>query len=115
MNRKTDNVLGIGAQVPKKCSVDSDITSTKIGLRKVKILFPDKLIVAHLNINSIRKKFDSLSMIENNVDILLTSKTKLDIHFHQANLKYVDLVLLIDMTEIQWVVDFYFISEMTLK
>ena len=33
------------------------------------------------------------------------------IHFHQVNLKYVDLVCLIDVIEIQWV-DFYFILEM---
>ena len=29
------------------------------------------------------------------------------IHFHQANLKHVDLVCLIDMIEIRYVVDFY--------
>ena len=66
-------------QVTKKVSVDSVITNAKIGVRRMKIQFPDKLIIAHLNINSIRNKFDSLSfMIENNVDILLISETKLD-------------------------------------
>ena len=99
-------------QVPKKGSVDSVITNAKTGLRKVH--FPDKLIISHLNINFIRNKFDSLSfMVKNNADILLISKTKLNVHFHQVNFKYVDLLCLIDMIEIQWVKDFYFILEMT--
>ena len=34
------------------------------------------------------------------------------IHFHQVNLKYVDLVCLIDVIEIQWMVDAYYILEM---
>ena len=51
-------------------SVDSVITNAKIGLRKLKIEFPEKLIIAHLNINSIRNKSDCLSfMVENIADI----------------------------------------------
>ena len=69
-------------------SVDSVITNAKIGLRKMKIQFPDKLIIAHLNINSIRNKFDSLSfMVENNADILLISDTKLDDSFPSSQFK----------------------------
>ena len=48
----------------------------------------NKLIIAHLNINSLRNKFDSLSfMIENNVDILLISETKLDDSFPSGQFK----------------------------
>ena len=87
-------------------SADSVITNPKIGLRKMKIQFPDKLIIAHLDINSIRNKFDPLSFtVENDGDILLISETKLDDSFHRFNLKYVDIVCLIDMIGIQWVVD----------
>ena len=51
-------------------SVDSVITNAKIGMRKMKIQFPDKLTIARLKINSIRNKSDSLSfMVENNADI----------------------------------------------
>ena len=75
-------------QVPKIGSVDSVITNAKIGLRKMKIQFPDKLIIAVLNINSIRNKFDSLSfMVENNADILLISETKLDDSFPSGQFK----------------------------
>ena len=37
------------------------------------------------------------------------------IHFDQVNLKYVDLVGIIDMTEVQWMADFQFILEITLQ
>ena len=45
----------------------------------------DKLIFAHLNINSIRNKFDHLSeQIRCNVDILLVSEIKIDDSFPQG-------------------------------
>ena len=45
----------------------------------------DKLIFAHLNINSIRNKFNYLSeQIRGNVDILLVSETKIDDSFPQG-------------------------------
>ena len=45
----------------------------------------DKLIFAHLNINSIRNKFNYLSeQIRGNVDILLVSETKIDDSFPQS-------------------------------
>ena len=42
----------------------------------------NKVIVGHLNINSIRNKFDFLAdQIQGNFDILMTSETKLDESF----------------------------------
>ena len=74
-------------QVTEKVSVDSVTTNAKI-VRKMKVQFPDKLIIAHLNIDSIRNKFDSFSfMIENNIDIMLLSETKLDDSFSSVQLK----------------------------
>ena len=67
------------AQVPKNGFVHSVITNAEIGLRKMKVQFQAKSIIAHLKINSIRNKFDSLSfMIENKADILLILENKLD-------------------------------------
>ena len=69
-------------------SVDSVITNAKIGMRKMKIQFPDKLTIARLKINSIRNKSDSLSfMVENNADILLISETKVDDSFTSGQFK----------------------------
>ena len=49
----------------------NDIVDAKIGLREMKIQCPEKIIVGHLNINSIRNKFDALSfIIDTNIDIL---------------------------------------------
>ena len=41
----------------------------------------NRLICAQLNINSLRNKFDSLVNINNNIDILMISETKLDASF----------------------------------
>ena len=42
----------------------------------------NKLIVAHLDINSLRNKFEFLvSLIKGNIDILMISETKLDQSF----------------------------------
>ena len=42
----------------------------------------NKIIFAHLNINSIQNKFDSLAdVIKDNIDILMISETKVDYTF----------------------------------
>ena len=51
-------------------------------LRKLKLDNPNKIVIGHLNINSIRQKFVSLKeIIDDNIDILLVSETKLDSTF----------------------------------
>ena len=51
-------------------------------LKNMKDTNVDRIIIAHLNINSIRNKFDALkTMIAGNIDILLISETKLDESF----------------------------------
>ena len=86
--RENDKALNNQVQEPKMGSVDSVITNAKIGMRKMKIQFPDKLTIAHLKINSIRNKFDSLSfMVENNADISIISETKLDDSFTSGQFK----------------------------
>ena len=54
----------------------------------MKIQCPEKMIVGHLNINSIRNKSDALSfIIDTNIDILLISETKLDDSFSSAQFR----------------------------
>ena len=61
---------------------------TKTGLKEMKIRSPDKLILGHVNINSIRNKFDSLIyMLDKNTDTFLISDTKLDDSFLSAQFK----------------------------
>ena len=67
------------------CSNEGNFTNAKVGVQEMKFKCPDKLIMGHLNINSIRNKFDALSLIiKNNVDILMISETKLDDSFLTA-------------------------------
>ena len=64
------------------CSNKGNFTDVKVGLEEMNSKCPDKLIMGHLNINSIRNKFDAFSLIvKNNVDILMISETKLDDSF----------------------------------
>ena len=54
----------------------------KSRLQEMKAQSSDKLVLGHLNINSIRNKFEALKFItNNNTDIFLISKTKLDDSF----------------------------------
>ena len=54
----------------------------------MKIQCLEKIIVSHLNINSIRNKFDALSfIIDTNIDILLISGTKLNDSFSSAQFR----------------------------
>ena len=47
-----------------------------------------KLIIAHLNINSLRNKFEFLvDQIKGKVDLLMVSETKLDESFRQGQFK----------------------------
>ena len=56
--------------------------SPKEELNNLRLKNPNRLIFGHLNINSVRNKFDLLGdIIKNNVDILMISETKLDSSF----------------------------------
>ena len=47
-------------------------------LKNVRVSYPNNIIIGHLNINSIRNKFEMLSMsVAQYVDILMLSETKL--------------------------------------
>ena len=51
-------------------------------LKEIRLKNVDRLILAHLNINSIRNKFEALSsFVTDNIDILLISETKIDSSF----------------------------------
>ena len=68
------------SSLPKTGALD-----TKSRLKKIKAQSLDKLILGHLNINSIRNKFEALKfIIDNNIDIFLNSETKLDDSFPTA-------------------------------
>ena len=56
-----------------------------ISLKNNRLKNVDKLVFGHLNINSIRNKFDLLAnAINRNIDVLLISETKIDSSFPDA-------------------------------
>ena len=62
-------------------SISSDTNSEIFGdkLKALRLSNVDHIMVAQINVNSIRNKFDALMTgIQNKVDILLTPETKLD-------------------------------------
>ena len=66
-------------------SAPEEFNDAKIGLKVMKENSPNKIIVEHLNINSLRNKFEALQFIINrNLDIILLSETKLDDSFPSA-------------------------------
>ena len=57
-------------------------------LKKIRINNVNRVFIGHININSIRNKFDMLSsMIKDNIDILMFSETKVDSSFPQAQFR----------------------------
>ena len=68
-----------------ECELPSGIVTSsdsKKILKSFRLKNVNRLICAHLNINSVRNKFDSLVNITNNSnDILMISETKIDSSF----------------------------------
>ena len=57
-------------------------------LHEIRIKNANRLIIGHLNVNSLRNKFEMLEeLIKDKIDILLISETKLD---RNTNHKYFD-------------------------
>ena len=66
----------------KPCAISDSQTKEFDSLNEVRKLNPNRLIIAHININSIRNKFEMLeAAITDKTDILLISETKLDSSF----------------------------------
>ena len=57
-------------------------STPKCDIKRLKLSNPNKILLGHLNINSVRSKFECLrDIINNNIGILLISETKLDVTF----------------------------------
>ena len=53
-----------------------------LGLKNLLVKYSNKIIVVHLNINSVRNKFELFSsLIGGKMDILMISETKLNVTF----------------------------------
>ena len=60
-------------------------TNDTCELKQLRNQNPHRIIIGHLNINSIRNKFESLvTFVGNNLDILMISETKIDDTFPKS-------------------------------
>ena len=67
----------IDSETPNNNSLDDILV-----LKNLRVSYPNNIIIGHLNINSIRNKFEMLSLsVAQYVDILMLSETKLDSTF----------------------------------
>ena len=77
--------LGANTRSVESREINSDNDSPHSILQGLRIKNTDKIIIGHLNINSIRNKIHLLAdMITNRVDIMLISETKLDNTFPKS-------------------------------
>ena len=68
--------------------LDSNSHDAGNKLRKIRLRNIDRLIIGNLNINSIRNKFDQLTLlIKNNIDVLVITETKVDASFPVSQFK----------------------------
>ena len=73
------NNISVTENNGKECHGDGNVYTI---LKAFKLKYINNVIIAHLNINSVRNKFELLvDIIKNNIDILLISETKLDESF----------------------------------
>ena len=69
-----------------KINADQKVTDGSRVLKYLRCNNLNKLVFAHLNINSVRNKFELLSrQVRGNVDVLMVSETKIDDSFPTGN------------------------------
>ena len=82
MNQNSERESNILETLYRNLSRKNNFTSSKEELNNLRLKNLNRLTSAHLNINSVGNKFNSLSdVIENNIDILMISERKLDSSF----------------------------------
>ena len=90
-----DSKLNVSATtfIPNTSDIDDNendiaLPTKGLSLNDLRSKCPNQIILAHININSIRNKFDMLcEFIQRNLDILLVSETKIDESFPSAQFK----------------------------
>ena len=93
----------------EKSDIDNEIVDhiTNADLKSLRIRNLNKLVVGHLNIESIRNKFNFLAhQVKGNIDILMISETKLDQSFPPSQFFGMATVSLYVLIGIGMVVEF---------
>ena len=85
---------------------NNDPSDTPSILRNLKLKNINRLVIGHLNINSLAGKFDQLNLIKRNIDILVLAETKIDSSFPILNLELMVFQSLLDLIVIGLVEEF---------
>ena len=118
-NDKANADIGVSSTssaLNEKSEIDNKIVDhiTNADLKSLCIRNLNKIVVGHLNINSIRNKFDYLAhQVRGKIDILMISETKLDESFHQVfiNFFWMATVSFFVLIEMGMAVVFYYLLE----
>ena len=111
MNLNSERESHVLETLDRDLSRKNNFTSPKEELNHLRLKNPNRLICAHLNINSVRNKFNLLSdIIKNNMDILMISETKLDSSFPNDSFKFMAILNLIDLSEMEMAVEYVYLS-----
>ena len=87
-SHKCSSILSNESVEDSKSSESPFIAPYTVSLQKLRINNESKIIFGHININSLRNKFDSLiEGIHGRIDILMISETKLDDTFPEGQFK----------------------------
>ena len=79
------NVIGIDSHTGNDDNNSTDVQDFLSTLSNLRLNNNNRVMIAHLNINSLRNKFDMLSeIVASKLDILLVSETTLDNSFSTA-------------------------------
>ena len=90
-----------------KTSIDQKVTDGSRVLKSVCCTYLNKLVFAHLNINSIRNKFELLSeQVRANIDVLIVSEIKIGESFSIGNFLIYGFVHHIGFIVIQKMVEY---------
>ena len=84
----TRNIEDVSPSSPLTNSNGTEIKDPQSFLKDIRINNINRLIIGQLNINSLRNKFEQLSMINGNIDIFIISETKLDETFPAAQFSF---------------------------
>ena len=86
---------------------NNDLTSPEEELHDLRLQKSGGLVCAHLNINSLRNKFNLLAnIVKDKINILMISETKLDSSFPKGQFIYMASLNHIDLTEMEMVVEY---------
>ena len=111
MNLNSERKNHVPETPDKNICRKNSFISPKEEVKNLRLKCSNRLICPHLNINPVRNKVELLSdIIKNNINILMISETKLDSSSLTDSFKFMAILNLIDLKEMEMVVEYLHLS-----